>query len=325
MPGTQGEQRQGTCRARHPGNIPAHGIPVHPPGRKTSPSRRCTPAPGVGGGDPDPRFSQGKPQGRRSHAISPPPEAGRGRPEHRDNGGASGKHLGMVAGARGRSPREHRADPAALPPRRIPPGAGSPRCSPSLPQQPHFLPRSFALSRFPRKAQKFAGSCCCSARKLWVFQPGGFANLRDRSDPPPGKPFPPSVSTKSRPLLIFGDKTRWARSVPPGTLRLKFHPANIPSRFVPPRAAQGGLPRENRERLDTKPRLRAPVPPEHPGIPPRPRSEGGRRKEFWVFSYSREAQAEKVLGWDGEGWERLGTSGRDGKGEIAPSSSGERL
>lgn len=60
---------------------------------------------------------------------------------------------------------------------------------PSFPRQPHFLPRSFALPRFYHKAQKFAGSCCCSARKLWVFQPRGFADLRDRSDPL-GKAFP---------------------------------------------------------------------------------------------------------------------------------------
>lgn len=118
------------------------------------------------------------------------PEARHGRAQHWDNSGAGGKkRLGMVVGTRGKPPGEHGAEPAAFPAQRIPQGAPSAPLPPSLPRQPHFLPRSFALPRFYHKAQKFAGSCCCSARKLWVFQPRGFADLRDGSDPL-GKAFP---------------------------------------------------------------------------------------------------------------------------------------
>lgn len=83
-----------------------------------------------------------------------------------------------------------------------------------------------------------------------------------------------------------------------------------------PRAAQGALPREKR---DTKPSPGAPVPPEHPGIHPGRSPRAGEERNFGIFFfYSREAQAEKVLGWDGEGWERMGTSGRDGERRGCP-------
>lgn len=105
-------------------------------------------------------------------------------------------------------------------------------------------------------------------------------------------------------------------------LRLKFHPANIPSRFVSPRAAQRGLARENREQLDTKPSLRAPVPPEHPGIHPGRYPRAGEERNLGFFTVEKH-RLRKC--WDGEGWERMGMLERDGKEEIVPSSSGERL
>lgn len=86
------------------------------------------------------------------------------------------------------------------------------------------------------------------------------------------------------------------------------------------RAAQGQLARENRERLDTNRAsghlsLRSIL----GSIPAATR---GREAEKWNFGFfcGRGVQAEKVLGWDREGWERMGTLGRDGREEIVPSS-----